>query len=137
VGYGIALIFGLYAAPDLAMTQFATETLSLIVMVLVLTRMPGRGVMAGKGGRARDAVVALAAGCLSALLVLLARSGSAGSRLSAYFIENSEPRGHGRNVVNVILVDFRALDTLGEITVVSVAALGAYSLLKMRPEAPG
>lgn len=136
VGYGVALIFGLYAAPDLAMTQFATETLSLILIVLVLARMPRRAAMVVGGGSARDAIVALAAGVLSAGLVLLARTGSAGSRLAAYFIGNSEPRGHGRNVVNVILVDFRALDTLGEITVVTVAALGAYSLLRMPPEAP-
>jgi hypothetical protein len=52
--------------------------------------------------------------------------------ISAYFVENSVPRGHGRNVVNVILVDFRGLDTLGEITVLAVAAVGVYALLKLR-----
>ena len=57
--------------------------------------------------------------------------------ISAYFVEHSVPRGHGRNIVNVILVDFRGLDTLGEITVLAVAAVGVYALLKLRRRADG
>lgn len=64
------------------------------------------------------------------LLVLLAHSVPLTSRISSYFAENSKMLAHGRNVVNVILVDFRALDTLGEITVLSVAAIGIYGLVK-------
>ncbi len=66
-------------------------------------------------------------------LVLVATSGRAESHLAGYFAEQSVPSGHGRNIVNVILVDFRAMDTLGEITVLAVAAFGVFSLLKLRP----
>jgi multicomponent Na+:H+ antiporter subunit A len=52
--------------------------------------------------------------------------------ISAYFAENSLEQAHGRNIVNVILVDFRNLDTLGEITVLTVAGLGVYALIKLR-----
>jgi multicomponent Na+:H+ antiporter subunit A len=54
--------------------------------------------------------------------------------VSRYYAEHSLPEAHGRNIVNVILVDFRGLDTLGEITVLAVAAVGVYALLKLRPD---
>jgi multicomponent Na+:H+ antiporter subunit A len=57
-----------------------------------------------------------------------------GSRLSGFFAENSYILAHGRNIVNVIIVDFRALDTLGEITVLALAGVGVYTLLKLKPE---
>ena len=75
--------------------------------------------------------LALAAGALMTALVLVGTPENF-PPTSAYFVENSVPQGHGRNVVNVILVDFRGLDTLGEITVLSVAAVGVYALLKLR-----
>jgi multicomponent Na+:H+ antiporter subunit A len=67
------------------------------------------------------------------LLVLAAQSQSGDSRVSGFFAEQAVPAAMGRNVVNVILVDFRSLDTLGEIVVLVVAALGVYALLKLRP----
>lgn len=136
VGYGVALFFALFGAPDLAMTQFATETLTVILLVLVLHRMPGFVPLSSRPARGRDALVALAGGALMTALVLMAGAEPGGSRLTPYFAENSLSRAHGRNVVNVILVDFRALDTLGEITVLAVAALGAHALLVLRPEGP-
>jgi multicomponent Na+:H+ antiporter subunit A len=69
------------------------------------------------------------------VLVLLAAGNASPRAVSAYFAEQSVPRGHGRNVVNVILVDFRALDTLGETVVLGVAGIGVYVLLKLRLEA--
>ena len=66
-------------------------------------------------------------------VVLAATGARAESRLATYFAGESVPQGHGRNIVNVILVDFRAMDTLGEITVLSVAAFGVFALLKLRP----
>jgi multicomponent Na+:H+ antiporter subunit A len=134
VGYGVALIFILFGAPDLAMTQFMIETLTVILFVLVfyhlprLTRIPSRIV------RGRDALVALAAGAFMTALVLAANANRAGSSVAEYYAEQSKPLAHGSNVVNVILVDFRALDTLGEITVLAVAAFGVYALLKLRPK---
>ncbi|MBI5446029.1 MAG: putative monovalent cation/H+ antiporter subunit A [Deltaproteobacteria bacterium] len=132
VGYGVALIYILYGSPDLAMTQFCIETLSIILFVLVLYRLPRFSLLSGPAGRARDVAVALSIGALMTLLVLLTVSRTLEPHVSAYYLAQSLPAGHGRNVVNVILVDFRALDTLGEITVLAVAALGVHGLVKMR-----
>jgi multicomponent Na+:H+ antiporter subunit A len=85
--------------------------------------------------RFRDAVVALTAGCLITALVLVTAQVQWYEPISEYFIRHSLSQAHGRNIVNVILVDFRGIDTLGEITVLAVAALGVYALLKLRPGA--
>ena len=74
---------------------------------------------------------ALAAGGLITVLILVTLSISKGSRISTYFSENSLLLAKGRNIVNVILVDFRGLDTMGEVTVLAVAGIGVYSLLKL------
>jgi multicomponent Na+:H+ antiporter subunit A len=132
VGYGVALIYTLFGAPDLAMTQFAIETLTVFLFVLVLYRLPRFAQLTARPARVRDAVVALSAGALMTVLVLVATAMPMESRLSPFFAENAVPLARGRNIVNVILVDFRALDTLGEITVIAVAAIGVYALLKLR-----
>lgn len=132
VGYGVALIYILFGAPDLAMTQFCIETLSIILFVLVLHRLPPFTLLSSGAARVRDLLVALSVGGLMTFAVLLAVSQPLVPHISTWFLEQSMPAGHGRNVVNVILVDFRALDTLGEITVLAVAALGVYGLLKTR-----
>jgi len=132
IGFSIALLFVLYGAPDLAMTQFAIETLSVIIFVLVLYKLPRFTTFSQPGTRLRDALVALAAGGLMTLLVLAVTAAPLRSRLTGFFAENSLPAANGRNIVNVILVDFRGLDTLGEITVLAVAAIGVYALLKLR-----
>ncbi|GAB4338218.1 MAG: putative monovalent cation/H+ antiporter subunit A [Candidatus Abyssubacteria bacterium] len=131
VGYGMGLIYIIYGAPDLAITQFSIDTLTVVLLVLVLYPMPRFARYSGMPERVRDGLGALAGGALMTVLALMATSASRGSRLSSYFAENSYPAAHGRNVVNVILVDFRALDTMGEITVLAVAAIGVYSLLKL------
>jgi multicomponent Na+:H+ antiporter subunit A len=101
--------------------------------VLVLYRLPEFSSVSSKSARIRDAVVALAAGALMTFLVLAVNSNPAEPLISPYFAETSYEIAHGRNVVNVILVDYRALDTLGEITVLAIAALGIFALLKLRP----
>jgi multicomponent Na+:H+ antiporter subunit A len=136
VGYGVALIFVLFGAPDLAMTQFLVETLTVILFVLVFYHLPESRIVSGRVARWRDAAVAVAVGAVMTVLVLAGTPENYPS-ISAYFVENSVPRGHGRNVVNVILVDFRGFDTLGEITVLSVAAVGVYALLKLRRRSDG
>ncbi len=132
IGFSIALLFVLYGAPDLAMTQFAIETLSVIIFVLVLYKLPRFATFSRPSARLRDALIALAAGGLMTLLVLAVTAAPLRSRLTGFFAENSLPAANGRNIVNVILVDFRGLDTLGEITVLAVAAIGVYALLKLR-----
>ncbi|MCX7708131.1 MAG: proton-conducting transporter membrane subunit [Anaerolineae bacterium] len=134
VGYGVALIYTFFGAPDLAMTQFAIETLTVFLFVLVLYRLPRFAYLSSRAARLRDAVIALAAGGLMTALVLAVTSLPMQSRLSPFFAENAVPLARGRNIDNVILVDFRGLDTLGEITVLAVAAIGVYALLKLRLE---
>jgi multicomponent Na+:H+ antiporter subunit A len=134
VGFSIALIYILFGAPDLAMTQFSIETLTVILFVFVLYRLPRFSEFTGKATRLRDAMVAIFAGGMMTLLVLVITSTPLVSRLTPYFAENSYTLAKGRNIVNVILVDFRGIDTLGEITVLAVAAIGVFALMKLRTE---
>lgn len=134
VGLGIAILYFLFGAPDLAMTQILVETLTLVLFVLAFQRLPLLKEFSKLSTRVRDAVFALIFGGVMTVLVLVAfHFKSSAPPISGYMGENSLPLGHGRNVVNVILVDFRALDTLGEITVLAIAALGVFAMLKLRP----
>lgn len=132
VGYSVALIFVLFGAPDLAMTQFLVETLIVILFVLVVHRVPPYSIISSKAVRVRDGVVCISIGALITTLVLAASFVPLDPSISRFYTSNSVPGGHGHNIVNVILVDFRGLDTLGEITVLAVAAFGVYALLKLR-----
>lgn len=133
VGFGIALIFVLYGAPDLAMTQILVESITVILLVLILYHLPGFARLSGRVDRVRDAAIATGAGVLMTTLVLIAYSTEHLPPVSAYYLANSVELAHGRNIVNVILVDFRGLDTLGEITVLTLAATGVLALLKLKP----
>ncbi len=131
VGYGTALVFLLFSGPDLAITQFAVETLVAILFVLVVYRLPRFGNLSTAGARVRSAGLAIAGGALMTVLTLMALASPTESRVSGFLAENSVPQAFGRNVVNVILVDFRGFDTMGEITVLGVAAIGIYALLRL------
>ena len=133
VGFGTAIVFILFGAPDLAMTQFSIETLGVILFVLVLYRLPGMALLSSRRVLLRDGVVAGLAGAAITLMILVITDAPLLSPLKAWFASVSEPLGHGHNVVNVILVDFRGFDTLGEITVLGIAAIGIFALLKLRP----
>lgn len=133
VGYCVALIFILFGAPDLALTQFLIETLTVILLVLVLHRLPPLALISRAPARVRDLVVALLFGGTMTTLVLVAWGVPFQQQASTFYAERSYTEAHGRNIVNVILVDFRGLDTLGEITVLSVAAIGVYAVIKLRP----
>jgi len=132
VGYGVAGIFVLFGAPDLAMTQFVVETLTVILFVMAFSRLPDFRGMSFSRTRWRDAIIATVAGGTITVLLLFAMTVRSGHPISTYYAEHSVDEAHGRNLVNVILVDFRALDTLGEITVLSIAAIGVYSLLTLQ-----
>ncbi|HEY8515485.1 MAG TPA: putative monovalent cation/H+ antiporter subunit A [Candidatus Binatia bacterium] len=133
VGYGVGLIFVLFGAPDLAMTQFMVETLTVILLVLVFYHLRRFAVLSSWSALLRDAVVASAFGVLVTVIVFVGSAIQLAPKISSYFVEHSVDLAHGRNVVNTLLVDFRAFDTLGEITVLSVAGAGVYALLKLRP----
>ncbi len=137
IGYGIAVFYILFSAPDLAMTQFSIETLTVILFVLVFYRLPRFERFSSKKTRTRDAFIAIAIGLLMAGITLAEQTVSSSSVLTNYFAENSYKLAKGHNLVNVILVDFRGFDTMVEITVLSVAAIGVYSLLKSRPKQNG
>ncbi|MBN2906290.1 MAG: DUF4040 domain-containing protein [Rhodobacteraceae bacterium] len=127
VGIGTALVFIVFSAPDVAITQLLVETLVVVLVALALLRLP-----ALPRDRFRPAHAALATGLgATVTLVLLAvLSAPLDRRLTNYFEAASWPEAYGRNIVNVILVDFRALDTFGEVAVVVIAALSAYALLR-------
>ncbi|MHC4223061.1 MAG: hydrogen gas-evolving membrane-bound hydrogenase subunit E, partial [Planctomycetota bacterium] len=135
-GLGVTMVFALFSAPDLAITQILVETLTVILFVLVFWRLPRYSFKESLPVRARDLVVAVAAGGVLCLLVLAAASVQLDPETARGYAEASYPRAHGRNVVNVILVDFRALDTLGEITVFAIAGVGAFALLQQRKRRP-
>lgn len=134
VGFGVALVYVLFSAPDVGITQVLVETLTVLLLVLVLFRLPGFLDLSPPMVRARDAVIALAVGAMMTLLMLSTLHTRLHESISAYFVAESGPSGHGRNIVNVILVDFRALDTLGEIFVLALAAVGVYAMIKLRAE---
>jgi multicomponent Na+:H+ antiporter subunit A len=134
VGSSVALIFLFYGAPDVAITQLLVEVLFLVIMAVILLKLPrfvGQG-HPGRAGRTRDLVLAATGGVVMTLLLLAVLDTPMSVHLTRFFEAASVPEAHGRNIVNVILVDFRALDTLGEIIVVAVAALGAFALIKLR-----
>ncbi|GIW00756.1 putative monovalent cation/H+ antiporter subunit A [Roseiflexus sp.] len=133
VGYGTALVFLLFSGPDLAITQFAVETLVAILFVLVVYRLPRFSNLSTAGARVRSAGLAIAGGAMMTVLTLMALASPTESRVSGFLAENSVPQAFGRNVVNVILVDFRGFDTMGEITVLGAAAVGIYALLRLVP----
>lgn len=134
VGYGLSLMYVLFGAPDLGMTQFAVETLTVVIFVLVFRRFHHFGDISPALVKIRDAAIATTAGAAIAVLVLFIGASATTSRLSSYFVDAAPRLGHGRNVVNVILVDFRALDTLGEITVLVTVAVGVVALLRIAQE---
>ncbi|MCB1983604.1 MAG: DUF4040 domain-containing protein, partial [Rhodoferax sp.] len=133
VGYGSALLFLFTGAPDVAYTQFTVETVFVIVVAAVLLELRRLGLAASLPEPVprplAAALAALLASVIAALL-LVATSGAFDPALSTFFGERSVTEAYGRNVVNVILVDYRALDTLGEITVVMLSLLAALPLLQ-------
>lgn len=132
VGFSMALLFAFQGAADLALTQFAVETLSIVVFMMVVRHLPARF----RPGRIRGAnlvrfgVAALVAGGVFSLAMMT--GGGTGARsTSEAIIERAEPEGGGQNVVNVVLVDVRGLDTLGEIAVLTVSAVGVLALARV------
>jgi len=129
VGWTVTLYFILFSAPDLALTQLLIETLTVVLLVLVFFRVgPDRLPPANPATRVYRVLVSLAAGLFGFTMVVLVALVQAGESIAPYFANFSVPVGQGGNIVNVILVDFRGYDTLGEITVLAIAALGGVAL---------
>jgi multicomponent Na+:H+ antiporter subunit A len=131
-GYTMAGLFVLSGAPDLALTQAAVETLSTVVFVLVLRRLPERFErQSSPRRRIGRLAIASAVGATVFALALLAAGYRLTPPVSDEMVARAVPDGHGKNVVNVILVDFRGFDTMAEITVLAVASIGAVALARV------
>lgn len=135
-GYIVALMFALFRAPDLALTQLLIETVSVILFMLVFYHLPElRKEKKKPPFKVINLVISLAVGVMMTLVSIsaFALGGQTNfTTISEYFIENSKALAGGLNIVNVILVDFRGLDTMLEILVLAIAALGVASLIKLR-----
>lgn len=137
-GTALALIFLLFGAPDLAFTQLMVEVLSVVILTIVMTnlRLDARDHRPFEDW-ARDGTLAVVCGAGVSLLLMLVLSGTLDTRLSDFFTATSVPIAHGANIVNVILVDYRGFDTLGEISVVMGAGIAILALLRRRNRAEG
>jgi multicomponent K+:H+ antiporter subunit A len=144
VGLVTCLTFAWFSAPDLALTQIAVEVVTLVLILLGLRWLPRRleiddarrSSLRARARRARDFAVAVAAGIGAAALTLGVTTRPFARELADYFLANSWVQAGGLNVVNVMLVDFRGFDTLGEIAVVCIVAITVYALLRRFRPAP-
>lgn len=129
VGSGVTMFFIAHLAPDLALTQFLVETLTVVLLVVAFRHLPNFRITRSRRRRLFHAGIALTVGCSMTILTLVGLSAQYQAPISQWHGEHSLALGKGGNVVNVILVDFRAFDTLGEITVLGIAALGLTVLM--------
>ena len=143
-GLTTVLTFAWFSAPDLALTQLVVETVTLVLILLGLrwlprrleTVDPRRTTVQARLRRIRDFSIAVLGGVAMAAVAWAVLTGSPDSEVGAFYMRNSLELAGGRNVVNVILVDFRGFDTLGEITVVGIVAMIVYALLRRFRPAP-
>ena len=133
VGYSVSLFFVIYRAPDLALTQLVIETISVALFLLCFYHLPKlkkREVRVSF--KITNALISIGVGVIVTLIALSAHSNKLFESISQYYVENTYKEAAGKNMVNVILVDFRGLDTMFEITVLAIAAIGIFGLIKLR-----
>ncbi|WP_134089339.1 hydrogen gas-evolving membrane-bound hydrogenase subunit E [Olivibacter sp. XZL3] len=131
VGYGIALLYAVYNAPDVSMTQFLVETITLVIFAIVLNRLPKSLRFPLEARKILIAGISATFGIIMALVLLSLLQYEPNPAMKDFYIQQSFPKGHGENVVNVMLVDFRAFDTFGEMAVLSMTALGVVALINL------
>lgn len=131
-GFGISFLFAFMAAPDVAITQIMVEVLMVILLILVFRRLGPAVTPYGPGRRVVHLVVSAMSGTLVGALALSTGSDRFSPDASEFFIRKA-PEEHAMNVVNAILTNFRAFDTLGEISVLAIAGVGVFALLRLRP----
>ncbi|SER72989.1 multicomponent Na+:H+ antiporter subunit A [Gracilibacillus ureilyticus] len=133
VGYGLALLFVIYRAPDLALTQLVVETITVALFLLCFYHLPNlRERTDSIVEKSTNIIISVGFGLLMTVVAISAHSTKLFETISGYFIETSHDIGGGDNVVNVILVDMRGLDTMFEIVVLGIAALAIYGMIKLR-----
>ncbi|MDD4107304.1 MAG: proton-conducting transporter membrane subunit [Prolixibacteraceae bacterium] len=131
-GYGIALVFLYYSAIDLAIIQILTETLPIVMFMAILQRLPRFAILSPPSARLRDFLIALSFGSVMTILALQAADVNLNRSISEFYAQNSYTKGFGENIVNTILVNFRAFDTLGQVTVLTIASVGVCLLLSSK-----
>ena len=132
VGFAFSLLFLFYGAPDLAMTQFSVDTLTVILFVLVLYKLPKYLKLTKNVLRLEHGILSLTFGTLISMIILMVLQQPVQKGVSNFYGENAYLLAKGKNVVNVILVDFRGIDTLIEVSVLTVASLGVFGLIKLK-----
>jgi multicomponent Na+:H+ antiporter subunit A len=133
VGYGMAALFLVQGAPDLAITQLLIETLSVVIFVLVFRHLPDKFPRSRiRGSQAPRILIAVAAAAFMFVFTLATVGARSEAPISDEYLTRAYPEGGGNNVVNVIIVDFRGFDTMGEITVLAVAVLGVAAIVQTR-----
>jgi multicomponent K+:H+ antiporter subunit A len=135
-GYSVSLVYLLLSAPDIAITQAVIETVSLVLFVVAITALAKAEVGHPQPRLAAEGIAALAVGATSAVLAAMTAAVSDLPRVSEAFFAHAAEAG-GKNVVNLVIVDFRGWDTMGEISVLAIAALGIMALAPWRPRAVG
>ncbi|MGO2660023.1 Na+/H+ antiporter subunit A [Mycetocola reblochoni] len=132
-GFGLVALFAFHGAPDLALTQALVETITLVVFILVMRRLPARMYAEREPGKkVRRAIIASSVAVVTGAVGLIALGARQHAPITAEMPRLAYEGGHGRNIVNVMLVDIRAWDTMGEIAVLVVVATGIASLLFVR-----
>ncbi|ANT57825.1 MULTISPECIES: Na+/H+ antiporter subunit A [Bacillus] len=135
MGYTLSLFFVIFRAPDLALTQLIIETISVALFLLCFYHLPKLSLkQKTRRFKLTNLIISLGVGVVVTCLAFASTSQQSLDTISTYFIENSYKLAGGDNIVNVILVDFRGFDTLFEITVLAIAALGIYGLLKVKTQ---
>ncbi|MGM8364652.1 Na+/H+ antiporter subunit A [Virgibacillus sp. W0181] len=133
VGYGVAMLFVIYRAPDLALTQLVIETVTVVLFLLCFYHLPKlRKRNESKTTVITNLIISVSFGLLMTMIGISAHSTNWFDKISDYFVETSLTVGGGHNIVNVILVDMRGIDTLFEIAVLGIAALAIFGLIKLR-----
>jgi multicomponent Na+:H+ antiporter subunit A len=131
-GLLVAVAFALLGAPDLVLTQLLVDTLTVVLVVLVFRRLPQSFHPTSPRRRRAGLALGSALGLGAAAVTWLVAGRRELSEVGAYYLDAGPRDAAGNNVVNTILVDFRALDTLGEITVLAMAAIGVFALVGPR-----
>ncbi|PWW29730.1 multisubunit sodium/proton antiporter MrpA subunit [Cytobacillus oceanisediminis] len=134
VGYTVSLFFVIFRAPDLALTQLVIETISVSLFLLAFYHLPKLRHEERIRFKMTNALISVGVGAIVTMIALSAHSNKMFDSIAQYYVENTYKEAAGKNMVNVILVDFRGFDTMFEITVLGIAALGIFAMIKLRLE---
>ncbi|WP_066248264.1 Na+/H+ antiporter subunit A [Neobacillus drentensis] len=135
VGYTVSIFFVLFRAPDLALTQLVIETISVALFLLCFYHLPKFKKREERMRfRIANAVISVGVGAIVTMIAMSAHSNKLFDSIAQYYVDNTYEKAAGKNMVNVILVDFRGFDTMFEITVLAIAALGIFGMIKLRLE---